>query len=53
MFKEFINSLFNPNDKNEYLDKINDILFPIKCYLYIVIVLLVMILLTNIYKIVI
>lgn len=53
MFKNFINSIFNPNDKNEYIDIINDTLFPIKCYLYIVIVLLVMILLTNLYKIVI
>lgn len=49
MLKDIINSIFNPSNDNEYLQKLNEFIFPFKCYLYIVIFLLVLVLISNIY----
>lgn len=51
MIKDIINSIFNPSEENEYINKINDFIFPIKCYLYIILFLLVLIFISNIYLI--
>lgn len=52
MLKDIINSIFNPNEENEYINKINEFIFPIKCYLYIILFLLVLIFTSNIYLVV-
>lgn len=56
MIKDFINSFFDPNDGDKYIEHLNDFIFPVKCYfcfvsfLLIVIVILNIFLFINIYK---
>lgn len=49
MIKDLINSFLNPSYDNEYVTKINDLIFPIKCYLCLIILFLIIILVSNIF----
>lgn len=48
MIKDIINSLLSPSEDNNYMEKINEIIFPVKCYLCSLIFLLVLLVILNI-----